>query len=193
MREGFERRTLIVRRGRDGNRFAGASARGPDLAAPATPSGRGANPSGRGAKPKRTWRPNPNPCQLFPIAAHCRFEPFQGLGRSRKRRPALTPCRPCPFHIKHVRQQFCLYQFSPRPFGSSPSTPPLARLRFLTSGEYLATIPMLQVAAQKTFTLSSGDIRKAPLIAPMRDIILDQLVEAPTCSRTMMRKPLPRS
>ena len=57
-----------------------------------------APPSLRGANPKRTWRqtqadvaPNPNPCQLFPIAAHCRFEPFQGLGRSRD--PLRPPCR----------------------------------------------------------------------------------------------------
>jgi hypothetical protein len=50
-------------------------------------------PSRRGANPKRTWRqpqadvaPNPNPCQLFPIAALCRFEPFQWLSRSRSNR-----------------------------------------------------------------------------------------------------------
>jgi hypothetical protein len=28
--------------------------------------------------------PSPNPCQLFPIATHCRFKPFQALSRSRK-------------------------------------------------------------------------------------------------------------
>src|SRR5580658_829027 len=64
-------------------------------------------PNRRGASPKPTWRqtqadvaPNPNLCQLFPIATHCRFEPFQGLGLDRKRRPAFAPCRPCPFPIK---------------------------------------------------------------------------------------------
>jgi hypothetical protein len=65
-------------------------------------------PRRRGANPKRTWRqpqadvaPNPNPCQLFPIAAHCRFEPFQGLGGSRKRRPPLA-ARPDKTHTVQV-------------------------------------------------------------------------------------------
>jgi hypothetical protein len=58
-------------------------------------------PNRRGANPKRTWRqtqadvaPNPNPCQLFPIAAHCRFEPFQALGCSGKRHPAFALAAP---------------------------------------------------------------------------------------------------
>ena len=66
----------------------------------AAPEARGP-PSRRGADPKRTWRqtqadvaPNPNPCQLFPIATHCRFEPFQALSRSRKRQFGIRPLRP---------------------------------------------------------------------------------------------------
>jgi hypothetical protein len=66
-------------------------------------------PRARGAKPKRTWRqpqadvaPNPNPCQLFPIAAHCRFEPFQALGRSRKRHSPLAAA--CPSQMKRAAQ-----------------------------------------------------------------------------------------
>ena len=69
-------------------------------------------PNRRGASPKRTWRqtqadvaPNPNPCQLFPIAAHCRFEPFQALSRTRKRHPAFALAGPC---SKHVTLMFYL-------------------------------------------------------------------------------------
>jgi hypothetical protein len=91
-------------------------------------------PNGHGANPKPTWRqpqadvaPNPNPCQLFPIAAHCRFEPFQGLGRSRKRRPAFALAALPMSHKTHTEKVYFKANFSsPRPFA-------LARLRFLTS------------------------------------------------------------
>src|SRR3984885_2724290 len=82
-------------------------------------------PSRRGANPKRTWRqtqadvaPNPNLCQLFPIAAHCRFEPFQALGRSCKRHsPLAAPAHP----RKHIRQQFCPPNPQSKPGQANPN------------------------------------------------------------------------
>jgi hypothetical protein len=66
---------------------AGAEAR--------TPSQRSASPKPRRRQTQADVAPNPNPCQLFPIAAHCRFKPFQGLGRSRKgHSPLAAPARP---------------------------------------------------------------------------------------------------
>jgi hypothetical protein len=108
------------------------------------------SPNRRGANPKRTWRqpqanvaPNPNPCQLFPIAAHCRFEPFQGLGRSRKRHSAFAPLPPLSISEKthttadprskpgqskskpratKYKLQWCFMFFS-SPFARSPCAP----------------------------------------------------------------------
>jgi len=72
--------------------------------------------------PKPTWRqpqagvaPNPNPCQLLTRPPHCRFEPFQGLGRSRKRHS--------PFSLRQARLA--------RP-----------RLRFLTSATNVGCVPV---------------------------------------------------
>jgi hypothetical protein len=82
------------------------------------------------ANPKPTWRraqadvaPNPNPCQLFPIATHCRFEPFQTLSRSRKRHSPLAA--PCLFKWP--------FFFSPRPSPSRRARFAGPRLWFLTT------------------------------------------------------------
>jgi hypothetical protein len=115
-------------------------------------------PNRRGASPKPTWRqtqagvaPNPNPCQLFPIAAHCRFEPFQGLARSRKRRPAFAPCRPFSFRRKHIRRQFCS-----RPIFLLARSPcRQARLPWRASSsdqcEYVGCLPISARAEAKKF------------------------------------------
>jgi hypothetical protein len=96
-------------------------------------------PSRRGASPKWTCRrtqadlaPNPNPCQLFPIAAHCHFEPFQRLGRHRKRHSALAPCRCQKAHATAG----LFRQFSLRPSSLHPSASLLAGLFFRLARVY---------------------------------------------------------
>jgi hypothetical protein len=88
--------------------------KGLSLHSPRSQTGAAPAPSRRGASPKPTWRqpqtdvaPTPNLCQLFPIATHCRFQPFQGLGHSRKRHRALDLAASARFRRKHIRQQLC--------------------------------------------------------------------------------------
>jgi hypothetical protein len=73
-------------------------------------------PNGRGASPKRTWRqtqagaaPNSNPCQLPPIAAHCRFEPFQGLGHPSQEASGIRPLPP-PVHFTKTHTVAVLFK-----------------------------------------------------------------------------------
>jgi hypothetical protein len=105
--------------------------------------------------PKRTWRqtqagvaPNPNPCQLFPIAAHRRCRAFsRAWPRSQE---AFAPCRRSPSQRKHIGQRFragqCQIPPDPRPspakqiqgrisapFSLRPARLAKPRLRFLTS------------------------------------------------------------
>ena len=113
-------------------------------------------PSRRGVDPKRTWRqtqadvaPNPNPCQLFPIAAHCRFEPFQGLGRSRKRHPPLAVS--CSSPKKYITEM--LYQFS-LALRLMPSAPREATPFVSERGHYIEPLPISRKAgALKIFPL----------------------------------------
>ena len=107
--------------------------------------------------------PNPNPCQLFPIAAHCRFEPFQGLGRYRKRDPAFALAAPA-----HLAENTCGSSLSRPNFllarSSCRSAPPLARLRFPTSSKYVGRIPIYTRVKRNNFALALPRFR--PPAAP---------------------------
>jgi hypothetical protein len=65
------------------------------------------NPSGPGAKPKST--------PTFSNSSHCRFEPFQGLGRSRKRHPAFALAAPAISKKTHTATVLLKTNFSPCP------------------------------------------------------------------------------
>jgi hypothetical protein len=87
-------------------------------------------PSGSGAKPKREWRQSQIHANFFkypPIAVLSLFNGLAALARGIEASGIRS------FHRKHMPQQFCLTNFSPRPFALSRGAPPMARLRFLTS------------------------------------------------------------
>jgi hypothetical protein len=109
-------------------------------------------PSRRGARPKWTWRrtqadvaPNPNPCQLFPIAAHCHFEPFQRLGRHRKRHSALAPCRRQKTHATAG----LFRQFSLRPSSWRPSASLFGGLSFRLAKVYRGHLDLAKERTEK--------------------------------------------
>jgi hypothetical protein len=101
----------------------------------------------RGASPKPTWRqtqagvaPNPNPCQLFPIATHCRFEPFQGLGRPRKRHPLAAPCR------SSVKTHTIVVLFKTIQIPPNSQSQPGDR-----ADQWVTTVPMIPMIPNKNF------------------------------------------
>jgi hypothetical protein len=85
-------------------------------------------PSGSGAKPKREWRQSQIHANFFKYPPIAVLSLFKGLAALSQEASGIRP-----FHRKHMPQQFCLTNFSPRPFALSRGAPPMARLRFLTS------------------------------------------------------------